>query len=298
MTIDTDDRLASDDRSGGRTDDRVTRVERVCRAVEAAADRGDALPLAELADVAGTAPDTLRRDFLRVLGVTPKQYADGLRVERLRGELRDGRPVTDAMYDVGYGSSSRLYEQSNAWLGMTPASYGKRGAGARIAFTISDSPFDRLLVAATERGVCSVRVGADDLGLEMHLRDEFSAASVARDDDLLKDAVDEVLRRVDGDTPLREVPLDMRGTAFQLKVWRELLRIPRGETRSYGEVADSIGAPRAARAVGTACGTNPVAFVVPCHRVIAANGGLGGYGYGLPVKRAILDAEAAEVARA
>jgi AraC family transcriptional regulator of adaptative response/methylated-DNA-[protein]-cysteine methyltransferase len=142
--------------------------------------------------------------------------------------------------------------------------------------------------------VCSVRVGADDLGLEMHLRDEFSAAAVSRDDDLLKDAVDEVLRRVDGDTPLRAVPLDMRGTAFQLKVWRELLRIPRGETRTYGEVADSIGAPRAARAVGTACGTNPVAFVVPCHRVIAANGGLGGYGFGLPVKRAILDAEAAD----
>ena len=197
------------------------------------------------------------------------------------------------MYDVGYGSSSRLYEQSNAWLGMTPSSYGKGGAGARIAFTICDSPFDRLLVAATERGVCSVRIGSDDLSLEVHLRDEFVAASVARDDDLLKGAVDEVLRRVDGDTPLREVPLDVRGTAFQLKVWRELLRIPRGETRTYGEVADSIGAPRAARAVGTACGTNPVAFVVPCHRVVAAGGGLGGYGFGLPVKRAILEAEIA-----
>jgi AraC family transcriptional regulator of adaptative response/methylated-DNA-[protein]-cysteine methyltransferase len=281
MTIDTDD----------RTDGRVARVERACRAIEEAAARGELLPLADVAAVTGTAPDTVRRDFLRVLGVTPKQYADGLRVERLRSELRDGRPVTDAMYDVGYGSSSRLYEQSNAWLGMTPASYGKRGAGARIAFTISDSPFDRLLVAATERGVCSVRIGADDLSLEVHLRDEFSAAAVSRDDDLLKGAVDEVLRRVDGDTPLRDVPLDMRGTAFQLKVWRELLRIPRGETRSYGEVAESIGAPRAARAVGTACGTNPVAFVVPCHRVIAADGGLGGYGFGLDVKRRILDAE-------
>jgi AraC family transcriptional regulator of adaptative response/methylated-DNA-[protein]-cysteine methyltransferase len=271
------------------TDDRVARVERVCRAIEA--DDACDLQLIHLADIAGTSPDTLRRDFLRVLGVTPKHYADGLRVERLRSELRDGRAVTDAMYDVGYGSSSRLYEQSNARLGMTPASYGARGKGASIAFTIRDSPFDRLLVAATERGVCSVRIGSDDLGLETHLREEFSAASVARDDDLLKSAVDEVLRRVDGATPLREVPLDVRGTAFQLKVWRELLRIPRGETRSYGEVAEAVGSPRAARAVGTACGTNPVAFVVPCHRVIAADGGLGGYGFGLPVKRAILDAE-------
>lgn len=271
------------------TDERVARVERACRAIEA--DDTSDLQLAELAELAGTSPDTLRRDFLRVLGVTPKQYADGLRVDRLRAELRDGRPVTDAMYDVGYGSSSRLYEQSNARLGMTPASYGARGKGASIAFTIADSPFDRLLVAATERGVCSVRIGSDDVGLETHLRDEFSAAAVARDDDLLKAAVDEVLRRVDGDTPLREVPLDMRGTAFQLKVWRELLRIPRGETRTYGEVADAVGSPGGARAVGQACGINPVAFVVPCHRVIAANGGLGGYAFGLDVKRRILDGE-------
>lgn len=271
------------------TDERVARVERACRAIEA--DDTSDLQLGELAELAGTSPDTLRRDFLRVLGVTPKQYADGLRVERLRAELRDGRPVTDAMYDVGYGSSSRLYEQSNARLGMTPASYGARGKGASIAFTIADSPFDRLLVAATERGVCSVRIGTDDGGLETHLRDEFSAASVARDDDLLKAAVDEVLRRVDGDTPLREVPLDMRGTAFQLKVWRELLRIPRGETRTYGEVADAVGSPGGARAVGQACGINPVAFVVPCHRVIAANGSLGGYAFGLDVKRRVLDGE-------
>ncbi|HEX5588558.1 MAG TPA: methylated-DNA--[protein]-cysteine S-methyltransferase [Acidimicrobiia bacterium] len=271
------------------TDERVTRVERACRAIEA--DGTSDLQLAELAALSGTSPDTLRRDFLRVLGVTPKQYADGLRVERLRAELRDGRPVTDAMYDVGYGSSSRLYEQSNARLGMTPSSYGARGKGASIAFTIADSPFDRLLVAATERGVCSVRVGSDDVGLETHLRDEFSAASVARDDDLLKAAVDEVLRRVDGDTPLREVPLDMRGTAFQLKVWRELLRIPRGETRTYGEVAEAVGSPGGARAVGQACGNNPVAFVVPCHRVIAADGGLGGYAFGLDVKRRVLDGE-------
>ena len=271
------------------TDERVARVERACRAIEADGTRD--LQLAEIAEIAGTSPDTLRRDFLRVLGVTPKQYADGLRVDRLRAELREGRPVTDAMYDVGYGSSSRLYEQSNARLGMTPASYGARGRGASIAFTIADSPFDRLLVAATERGVCSVRIGADDLGLENHLRDEFSAASVARDDDLLKAAVDEVLRRVDGDTPLREVPLDMRGTAFQLKVWRELLRIPRGETRTYGEVAEAVGSPGGARAIGQACGINPVAFVVPCHRVVAANGGLGGYAYGLDVKRRVLDEE-------
>ena len=245
----------------------------------------------DLAEIAGTSPDTVRRDFLRVLGVTPKQYADGLRVERLRSELRDGRPVTDAMYDVGYGSSSRLYEQSNARLGMTPASYGARGKGRasrsrsathRSTGCSSPRPSAACAACASGRTTSGSRRTCATSSPPRRCRATTTCS---------RSAVDEVLRRVDGDTPLREVPLDVRGTAFQLKVWRELLRIPRGETRSYGEVAEAVGSPRAARAVGTACGTNPVAFVVPCHRVIAADGGLGGYGFGLPVKRRILDAE-------
>ncbi len=195
------------------------------------------------------------------------------------------------MYDAGYGSSSRLYEQSDARLGMTPASYGARGAGAAINFTIADSPLGRLLVATTDRGVCRITLGTNDVRMERDLRDEFSAADVARDDGALHATVTEVLRRIDGAEPATELPVDVQGTAFQLQVWRELTQIPRGETRSYREVAEAVGKPHAARAVGNACGSNPVAIVVPCHRVVASDGGLGGFGWGLDRKRVLLDNE-------
>jgi AraC family transcriptional regulator of adaptative response/methylated-DNA-[protein]-cysteine methyltransferase len=269
-------------------DERVARVEAACAALHDA----DGCPsLEKLAAEVGTSPDTLRRDFQRVLGVTPKQYADACRVDRLRGELRAGRDVTGAMYDAGYGSSSRLYEQSDARLGMTPASYGARGAGALINFAIVDSPLGRLLVAITDRGVCRITLGADDVAMERELRDEFAAADVARDDDALRATVSEVLRRIDGVEPTHDLSVDVQGTAFQLQVWRELTRIPRGETRSYREVAEAVGKPLAARAVGNACGSNPVAIVVPCHRVVASDGGLGGFGWGLDRKRVLLDNE-------
>ena len=167
-----------------------------------------------------------------MLGVSPKQYADGRRVDRLRAELRDGRDVTVALYSVGYSSSSRLYEQSDARLGMTPASYGAGGAGATIAFTVAPSPLGVLIVATTERGVCWIALGAEANALEQSLRLEFpAAAAIERDDAALAPAVAEVLRRVDGEVPREELPLDVRGTAFQLRVWRELQGIPRGETR-------------------------------------------------------------------
>jgi AraC family transcriptional regulator of adaptative response/methylated-DNA-[protein]-cysteine methyltransferase len=271
------------------SDARVTRVRAACEAL--AASVGSAPPLGELARAARTTPDTLRRDFRRVLGVSPKQYADALRVERLRTELRDGRDVTGAMYSVGYGSSSRLYEQSDARLGMTPASYGAGGAGARIAFTVVDSPLGRLLVAATDRGICRVALGESARDLEAMVRDEFHAAEITRDDDGLVPVVAEVLRRIVGQAPAADLPLDVRGTAFQLRVWQELRRIPRGETRTYGGIAAAVGTPGGARAVGRACGTNPVAVVVPCHRVVPAGGGLGGYAWGVDAKRYLLDHE-------
>jgi AraC family transcriptional regulator, regulatory protein of adaptative response / methylated-DNA-[protein]-cysteine methyltransferase len=264
---------------------RRARVESACAAL---AGPEPCPSLAELADAVGATADTLRRDFQRVLGVTPKQYRDALRVEKLRDGLRDGRDVTGAMYDAGYGSSSRLYEQSDSRLGMTPASYGARGAGASITFATAASPLGRLLVATTERGVCRVTLGDDDAALERELRDEFSAAEVARDDGALAVTITEVLRRIDGCRPALELPVDLRGTAFQLQVWRELTRIPAGETRSYREVAESVGKPHAARAVGNACGSNPTAIVVPCHRVVASDGGLGGFGWGLDRKRLLL----------
>ncbi len=275
------------DRPGA--DPRTVRVEAACRTLAASVGVTPSLPA--LAAELGTTPDTLRRDFRRVLGVSPKQYADALRVERLRAELRDGRDVTGALYTAGYGSSSRLYEQSDARLGMTPASYGAGGAGATIAFTTSASPLGRLVVATTERGVCWIALGPDDAALERRLRDEYTAAVIARDDARLVPLVAEVLRRIDGAVPAAELPVDVRGTAFQQRVWQELRRIPRGETRSYGEVAEAVGAPAAARAVGQACGRNPVAIVVPCHRVVTAAGGLGGYAWGVAVKEELLAAE-------
>lgn len=270
-------------------DPRVARVEAACRLLANGDERPP--PLGELAAGVGVSSTSLRRDFLAVLGVTPKQYADQLRVERLREGLRQGRDVTSAMYDAGYGSSSRLYEHSDSRLGMTPASYGARGKGARITFTTCESPFGPLLVAATERGVCRIIHGTNPAVLEAKLCDEFAAAEIERDDELLADVVAEVLCRIDGRVPVRALPLDIQGTAFQRRVWQELQRIPVGETRSYGEIAEAVGAPRAARAVGSACGKNPVVFVVPCHRVIASDGGLGGYGLGLDIKRRLLDRE-------
>ena len=282
--------------SSGPADPRVARVRVACDLIAERA--GDAPSLAELAAATGTSPDALRRDFRRVLGVSPKQYADGLRVERLRDELRDGRDVTGAMYSAGYGSSSRLYEQSDARLGMTPASYGAGGAGAAIAFTVGDSPLGVMLVAVTQRGICRITLGDSDVEVESRLHDEFPAAAIARDDARLAPFVAEVLRRIAGEPPHEELPVDVRGTAFQLRVWQELRRIPRGETRSYGEVAAAVGAPGGARAVGQACGSNPVAIVVPCHRVVAAGGGLGGYAWGLDAKRLLLGNEQGHAATA
>jgi AraC family transcriptional regulator of adaptative response/methylated-DNA-[protein]-cysteine methyltransferase len=272
------------------SDERVARVEAACRLF----DDGDGLRVADVAARLGVSPDALRREFRRVLGVSPKQYADGRRVERLRAELRDGRDVTGALYTAGYGSSSRLYEQSDARLGMTPASYGAGGAGAAITFTVARGPLGAVIVAATPRGVCWIALGVEADDLEAGLRREFPAASsIERDDAALAPAVAEVLRRIDGELPCHELPLDVRGTAFQLRVWQELQRIPRGETRSYREVAAAVGAPDGARAVGAACGSNPVSVVVPCHRVVTASGGLGGYAWGLDVKEALLEREGA-----
>ena len=271
------------------TDERVARVEAACRLL----DDGDGARIGDVAATLGVSADALRRDFGRVLGVSPKQYCDGKRVDRLRAELLDGRDVTGALYTAGYSSSSRLYEQSDARLGMTPASYGAGGAGASIAFTVVPSPLGALVVATTARGVCHIALGVEAVALEEGLRREFPAATIGRDDDALAPVVAEVLRRIDGQVPREELPLDVRGTAFQLRVWRELQAIPLGETRSYGAVAAAIGVPGGARAVGAACGSNPVSVVVPCHRVVTAAGGLGGYAWGVDVKEALLEREGA-----
>jgi len=268
-----------------------TLVTDACRLIEATDDRVPTAP--ELARALDVSTDALRRAFRQVLGVTPRQYGDSLRRERLRRELRDGEGVTRALFSVGYGSTSRLYEGAHDHLGMTPASYRDGGVGATITFTVTDSPLGALLVAVTERGLCKVDLADDAIAAEWALSNEFHRADIRRDDDALAPIVAEVLARIDGRKPARELPLDVRGTAFQRRVWEELQRIPLGETRTYGEIAAAIDAPRASRAVGSACGANPVPVVVPCHRVLPASGGIGNYGLGPRRKQRLLEHEGA-----
>ena len=240
---------------------------------------------------AGDAPK-LARAFKRVLGITPRQYADARRVTRFKQELRRRKQVSPALYEAGYGSTSRVYERTHAQLGMTPATYARGGAGVDIVFVTVPTSLGRLLVAATERGVCRVMLGDSAATLEADLRREFDAASVRQQKGgRLEGFVEAILSYLEGREPHLDLPLDIRATAFQRRVWQELQRIPFGETRSYTEVAKAIGDPNARRAVARACATNPVALVIPCHRVIREDGALGGYRWGVERKEALLDKE-------
>jgi AraC family transcriptional regulator of adaptative response/methylated-DNA-[protein]-cysteine methyltransferase len=269
----------------------VETVHQLCRYIEANLE--GPLTLAALGARAGMSPFQLQRLFQRVIGLTPRQYADACRLGRLKSRLRQRRTVTMALYEAGYGSSSRLYERAAAQLGMTPATYQRGGRGMRIGYTLVDSPLGRLLLAATERGICAVCLGDSDRRLEKALRQEYPAAAIERDGIELGPWVAEFLNYLRGEQPNVDLPLDVQATAFQWRVWQELRSIPCGQTRTYREVARAIGQPTAARAVARACASNPVALLIPCHRVIREDGGLGGYRWGLRRKRALLDAEKA-----
>jgi AraC family transcriptional regulator of adaptative response/methylated-DNA-[protein]-cysteine methyltransferase len=268
---------------------RLDVVEEACRYIEENLD--NPLTLKSLGDRFHTSPFHLQRLFKRATGITPRQYAEARRLERLKSQLRGGDNVTTALYEAGYSSSSRLYERAPVHLGMTPASYRRGGRGAAIAFASAETPLGRLLVAATEKGICSVRLGDSDEELERGLREEFAEAELRRDDQLLSDWLNALVAYLEGEQPAPELPVDVQATAFQWRVWQELLAIPHGQTRSYGDIARSLGQPRAARAVGRACATNPVALVIPCHRAIREDGHLGGYRWGLDRKRRILEGE-------
>jgi AraC family transcriptional regulator of adaptative response/methylated-DNA-[protein]-cysteine methyltransferase len=272
-------------------DPHVELVQRVCRAI--AANPEGALTLAALSADVGLSPFHLQRIFKRVMGITPKQYADAYRMERFKGELRKGEAVTSALYGAGYGSSSRLYERADAQLGMTPAVYRKGGAGMQITYTVVPCPLGMILVAATERGVCAVTPGDDADALVAGLHREYPAAQIHEDATHLSEAVEAILRHLAGEQPHLDLPLDIRATAFQWRVWEALREIPYGDTRSYSEIAQAIGQPTAARAVAQACGNNPVALAIPCHRVVREDGSLGGYRWGIERKRAILTRERA-----
>jgi AraC family transcriptional regulator of adaptative response/methylated-DNA-[protein]-cysteine methyltransferase len=282
---------APDPTARPETDPVQAAVGRLAAALEA----GDDAPTdRELAAELRLPERRLRALFRRSLGVTPRAWLAARRAEMLRSRLAGGQAVTAALYDAGYGSSSAAYEAANGELGMAPGRYRTGAAGESIRWTIAPIPEGVALVAATDRGLCAVRLGHDANSLAAELRAEFPHAALSRDDAALSEAASIVSdlaagrRRREAET----LPLDVHATAFRRRVWEELRRIPFGETRSYGQIAAAVGAPGAARAVGTACATNPVAVVVPCHRVVASDGSLGGYAYGLARKRQLLDAEA------
>jgi len=253
----------------------------------------EAVRLGPLAQDLGITEATLRRAFLQVTGLTPRQLAEALRVQRFKAMLRAGTKITDALYETGYGSSSRVYERSNAQLGMTPATYQKGGKGMKIGYTIAKSPLGKVLVAATERGVSAVYLGDKDSELVAELRGEYPQAEIVAAPDGYQRWVREIVQRTEGGQPQVELPLDLQATAFQRRVWQELQRIPRGATRTYAQVAQAVGRPKAVRAVARACATNPVSVVVPCHRVIRGDGNLAGYRWGLSRKERLLEQERA-----
>jgi AraC family transcriptional regulator of adaptative response/methylated-DNA-[protein]-cysteine methyltransferase len=285
-------------------DPRTAAVARVCREIEAQIDadggtsaNGDAsdarLTLSTLSATAGMSAHQLERAFRSVMGISPRQYADARRMRRLKSRLRKGDDVTTALYDAGFGSSSRLYERAPAQLGMTPATYRQGGAGMKIHYTIVSSPLGRLLVGATDRGISALYLGKDDGPLESSLRKEYPRAEIQRDRNGLEGWVGKILEHLRGREPNLDLPTDVQATAFQRRVWEELRKIPYGTTRTYSQVARAIGKPKAIRAVARACATNPVSVVVPCHRVVREDGNLAGYRWGLERKLALLQHESA-----
>jgi AraC family transcriptional regulator of adaptative response/methylated-DNA-[protein]-cysteine methyltransferase len=270
-------------------DPRVEMVLRVCHAIESQTE--GTISLDALGGELGISPHHLQRTFKSVTGITPRQYAAAHRLKQFKSRINEGEDVTTAMYDAGFNSSSRLYEKAAETLGMTPATYRRRGKGMNIIYTTVDCYLGRMLVATTGRGVCSVQFGERDAELEAALKAEYRSASISRDETRLDDLIEGLLRHLDGSQPDLGLPLDLQATAFQLRVWEELRRIPYGETRSYGKIAEAIGQPTATRAVASACAKNPVALVTPCHRVIRESGELGGYRWGLERKEKLLERE-------
>jgi len=268
----------------------VAMVDRACRTIR---DNPEAPPsLADLADEAGLSAGHFQRVFKQIAGVSPKQYADACRVQQLRARLRDRKTVTAAMLEAGYGSSSRLYERAADHLGMTPRTYQKGGPKEMIRFTVGRSAVGRVLLAATDRGICAVMLGDSTKQLEAELRDvEFPAATVTRADTELREWLQALLDHLAGELPHPDLPLDVRGTAFQRRVWEELRKIPAGSTRTYTEVAAAIGKPEAVRAVARACATNPVSILTPCHRVVGSDGSMRGYRWGIARKKQLLEQE-------
>jgi AraC family transcriptional regulator of adaptative response/methylated-DNA-[protein]-cysteine methyltransferase len=236
-------------------------------------------------------PFHLQRTFKSVLGVSPKGYIDACRLRQVKQNLQSGHSVTTALYAAGYGSSSRLYERTAAQLGMTPDKYRRGAVASIVRYTTAPSPLGRMLIAATDRGICAISFGDSDQQLQQGLMREFPFAVRRRDDGALSQWRDSLTHLIQGQETNPALPLDIRATAFQRQVWEALQQIPRGETRSYSALAKEIGMPRATRAVARACATNPVAVAIPCHRIVRQDGDLGGYRWGVARKQQLLALE-------
>ncbi|MDA0704428.1 MAG: bifunctional DNA-binding transcriptional regulator/O6-methylguanine-DNA methyltransferase Ada [Proteobacteria bacterium] len=277
-------------------DSQTEMVRKACAAIDAATDGPPTL--AALGENLGVSPHHLQRVFKKLMGISPRQYADERRLGRLKMRLKRGEAVTGALYEAGYGSSSRLYENAGEHLGMTPGTYRRGGEGARMRFTIVDCTLGRLVVAATDRGLSFLGFGDDDGDLEEELREEFpKAEEIRRDDAGLAEWVGPLIDHLAGQVGSLPLPLDVQATAFQRRVWEALRDIPAGETRTYREIAAQLGQPTASRAVGSACARNPVSLVIPCHRVVREDGGLGGYRWGLERKERLIATERGAAAK-
>lgn len=283
------------DRQDGRTERHANAIATAARMLRAA--DGGPISVDSLARAVGLSRFVLLRGFQRVLGVTPAAFARAQRRERFRKEVR--RPaasVTDSLYAAGFGSSSRLYEDSANAFGMQPSAMKAHGAGQIIRWSTADSPLGRMLVAATGRGLCAVLFADSDSAAQRELQARFTKAALQRDDEGLGEALRFVLSQITETAAAASLPFDVRATSFQHRVWRALREIPRGETRTYSQIAQAIGAPKAVRAVGAACGANPLAVVVPCHRAVGSDGRLTGYRWGVERKRRLLAIERGETA--
>jgi AraC family transcriptional regulator, regulatory protein of adaptative response / methylated-DNA-[protein]-cysteine methyltransferase len=281
------------DRVSDKPDPQAAVIERVSEYLKEHAD--ERTKLADLAKATGVGRLTILRGFKRVLGVSPGEFAKEARLTKFKEKVRQPKTrVTDAIYEAGFGSSSRLYEKSAVSLGMTPRVMREGGAGLVIRYCTADSPLGKMLVATTDFGICSILFGRDAKELEADLRVRFSKAQLLAakgNTGWLAEAIAFVVSQLTETPTAAKFPLDVRATAFQQRVWKALQAIPRGQTRSYAELARELGKPTAARAVAAACGANPVAIAVPCHRVVGADGSLTGYRWGLERKRKLLDAE-------
>lgn len=264
-------------------------VKEMCRYIEQHLD--EPVTLQKLSDVFGQSPFHLQRTFKKALGITPRAYVDSCRMGLLKRNLQAGRSVTHALYDAGYSSSSRLYERTASQLGMTPDKYRRGAIAATIRYTCTDSPLGRMLVAATEKGICAIQFADADDELTEGLKREFPFAVRKRDDESMHGWTDAVLHQISGHKLNRSLPLDIQATAFQRRVWDHLQSLPFGTTQSYGKVAKAIGRPTAARAVARACASNRIAVAIPCHRVVREDGEMGGYRWGVERKRTLLQLE-------